>query len=77
VITYLHQHFIQPVWPNIAADILTAIWVVSRVKLHLKNHRKWMGQHFQSIHRALPLVVRTSPPGSTESSPSSTGLPGE
>lgn len=32
--------FYDPVWPNIAASIMCAVWAVSRIKVHLKNHHE-------------------------------------
>lgn len=53
---WLIQDFYDPVWPNIAASMVVGIWVVSRVKLHLKRHKKWLSQHLQHIHGRLHVL---------------------
>jgi hypothetical protein len=42
--------FYDPIWPNIAASILCAVWAVRRVKIHLKRHHKIMVSHFAYLH---------------------------
>jgi hypothetical protein len=42
-----------PIWPNVAADLFTAAWIVRRVKVHLAKHRKWQYQHFMAIHKKI------------------------
>ena len=43
--------FYDPVWPNIAASILCAVWAVRRVKIHLKRHHQLMMCHLASLHQ--------------------------
>ena len=38
--------FYDPVWPNIAASILCAVWAVRRIKIHLKRHHQLVLRHF-------------------------------
>jgi hypothetical protein len=42
--------FYDPIWPNIAASILCAVWAVRRVKIHLKRHHQIMMSHFGYLH---------------------------
>jgi hypothetical protein len=42
--------FYDPVWPNIAASIVCAVWAVRRVKIHLNRHHQLMMCHFASLH---------------------------
>jgi len=42
--------FYDPVWPNIAASILCAVWAVRRIKIHLKRHHQLMLRHFAFLH---------------------------
>ena len=42
--------FYDPVWPNIAASILCAVWAVRRIKIHLKRHHQLVLRHFAFLH---------------------------
>jgi hypothetical protein len=42
--------FYDPVWPNIAASILCAVWAVRRIKIHLRRHHQLMVHHFSPLH---------------------------
>jgi hypothetical protein len=54
VSTWFHHwiiaDFYDPIWPNIAASILCAVWAVRRVKIHLKRHHQIMMSHFGYLH---------------------------
>jgi len=37
---WLFLDFYVPVWPNIAADLIAAVWTISRLKTHLHRHHE-------------------------------------
>ncbi len=45
--------FYDPIWPNIAAPILCAVWAVRRVKIHLKRHHQLVVGHLASLHEKI------------------------
>lgn len=42
--------FYDPIWPNIAASILCAVWAVRRIKIHLRRHHQLVLRHFAFLH---------------------------
>jgi len=59
---YLITDLYNPIWPNVAASGLSAIWAVRRFKIHLSRHRKWQAKHFTSLHAKVNLIHSATVP---------------
>jgi hypothetical protein len=69
---YLYVDLYLPVWPNIAASVIIGLWVVARVKVHLKRHHEsikglialhssFIGRQLEEVHAHVSNLHPTVP----------------